>query len=126
SKQMAINLAPQFIARSGSNIAVAELRADGTTTIGMLNASLSGIGPSVNVPGLATAGFALFNNTAAVWTFRGLTLIDLPSGTTTLLPQSNAVAASPLALYAPKLLGLTYSHVLVWGTATKASTSQYH
>src|SRR5262249_56204171 len=51
SKQIAINLAPQFIARSGSNIAVAELRADGTTTIGMLNASLSGIGPSVNVPG---------------------------------------------------------------------------
>src|SRR5207244_2076481 len=82
-KQIALNLAPQFIARSGLNVVIADLRSDGTTTVALLNASASAVAASASVPGVATAGLALSATTAAVWTFRGITLIDFPSGATT-------------------------------------------
>ena len=123
--QRVINAAPQFIARSGGNVVIADLRSDGTTTVAMLTPGATGIAASANVPGLATAGVALFVNTAAVWTFRGLTLIDFPSGATTLLPQSNSVAPTGLALYDFKLVEMTDGAVIVWDTAAKRAIAQY-
>src|SRR5437764_1070419 len=49
-KQIVINLAPQFIARGGTGIALAELRNDGTTSVGLLNASSTAIASTVSVP----------------------------------------------------------------------------
>ena len=124
-KQISVSLAPQFIARAGSNVVIADLRSDGTTTVATLDASASAIAASANVPGLATAGVTLAGTTAAVWTFRGLTLIDFPSGATSLLPQSNAVAASQLAMNGTRLVEMTDSAVMVWDTAAKRMTTQY-
>jgi hypothetical protein len=123
--QIAITIAPQFIARSGSNIVLAELRNDGTTVVAMLKADGSGIASSVSVAGIATAGVALSGTTAAVWTFRGITLISFPAGSTTVLPQSNTVAATRLVMNGTKLVEMTDSAVIVWDTATQKVTAQY-
>ncbi|MEK6373424.1 MAG: hypothetical protein AABO58_12095 [Acidobacteriota bacterium] len=124
-RQIAINIAPQFIVRSGSNIALADLRNDGTTVVAMLKADGSGIAGSASVAGIATAGVALSGTTAAVWTFRGLTLISFPAGSTTVLPQSNTVAATRLAMNGAKLVEMTDSAVIVWDIATQRVTAQY-
>ena len=124
-RQIAINIAPQFIARSGSNVALADLRNDGTTVVAMLKADGSGIASSVSIAGIATAGVALSGTTAAVWTFRGITLISFPAGSTTVLPQSNTVAAVRLAMNGTTLVEMTDSAVIVWDTATQKVTAQY-
>jgi hypothetical protein len=124
-QKIAISLAPQFIARSGSNVVLADLRSDGTTVVAMLNASGSAIAASATVPGVATAGVALSGTTAAVWTFRGLTLVNFPSASTTLLPLSNSVAATRLAMNGTKLVEMTDSALIVWDTATQKAIAQY-
>jgi hypothetical protein len=124
-QQIAIGIQPQFITRSGSNVALADLRTDGTTVVAMLRADGLGIAGSVSVAGIATAGVALSGTTAAVWTFRGLTLITFPAGTTTVLPQSNTVAATRLAMNGTKLVEMTDSRVIVWDTATQKVVTQY-
>lgn len=124
-KQIVISIAPQFIVRSGSNVALADLRNDGTTVVAMLNADGSGIAGSVSVAGVATAGLALSGTTASVWTFRGLTLISFPAGTTAVLPLSNTVAATALAMNGTRLVEMTDSAVIVWDTATQRVTAQY-
>lgn len=113
-------LAPQFIVRSGPNIAFAELRADGTTAIGMLGS------PTVaSVQGLATAGIALSGTNVAVWTFRGLTLVNFLTGSTTPLPGSSTVAATRLALNGATLVETTDSGVTVWDTVQRRVVAQY-
>jgi hypothetical protein len=124
-RQIAIGIAPQFIVRSGANVALADLRNDGTTVVAMLKPDGSGIAGSVSVAGIATAGVALSGTTAAVWTFRGITLISFPAGTTTVLPQSNSVAATRLAMNGTRLVEMTDSAVIVWDTATQRVTAQY-
>jgi hypothetical protein len=123
--QISTTLAPDFIARSGANVVIADLRSDGTTTVTLLNSSGSPAGTAINMSGLATGGVALSGTTAAVWTFRGLTLIDLAAGATRLLPVSNSVAASSLAMNGTTLVEMTDSAVIVWDTAAQRATAQY-
>jgi hypothetical protein len=123
--QITLALAPQFIARSGANIAVADLRTDGTTAVAILNAARTAVASSVTVQGVATGGIALAGTTAATWTFRGITLISFPSGATSLLPQSNGVAASQLAMNGTRLVEMTDSAAIVWDTAAQKATAQY-
>lgn len=123
--QIALTIAPQFIARSGSNIVLADLRNDGTTVVAMLKADGSGIASSVSVTGIATAGVALSGTTAAVWTFRGITLISFPAGSTAVMPQSNTIAATRLVMNGTKLVEMTDSAVIVWDTVTQKVTAQY-
>ena len=120
-QQVSTTLAPDFIARSGANYAVAALGKDGTTSIVVVTNGT----PSApaKISGLATAGIALSGSTVAAWTFRGLTLIDFPSGTTTLLPQSAGVAATRLALNGTKLAEMTDSGVSIWDTAAQRWTT---
>ncbi len=124
-RQIALALAPQFMARSGANIVLADLRNDGTTMVAMLGADKSSVAASAIVPGIATAGVALAGTTAAVWTFRGITLISFPSGAMSVLPQSNSVAATRLAMNGSKLAELTDSALVVWDTATQRIIAQY-
>jgi len=119
-QKVALNFAPQFIARSGSAVALADLRADGTTLVTTLGGN-----SNVIVQGVATAGIAISGSTVAVWTFRGLTLISFPAGTTTLLPASNTVAATRLALNGTRLVEMTDSGIVVWDTAQQRITAQY-
>ena len=110
-------LQPVSIARSGGNFAIADTRADGTTTV-----SMNGL--TVTTPGLATTAITLSGSTGAIQTFRGIALIDFRSGSTTVLPGSNDAIARKLVLSGTTLLELTDSTLRVWNTATGTMTSE--
>ena len=125
-QQIAVNAKPSFLARSGSSIVLAELRDDGTTALYFFaTADFNSTPAPISVPGVATSGVTLSGKTAAVWTFRGLTLADFSSGSTTLLPQSNAFAARALSLSGTTLVEVTFSALIQWDTAAARIVNQF-
>ncbi|HEY8130735.1 MAG TPA: hypothetical protein VII12_02495, partial [Thermoanaerobaculia bacterium] len=118
------NIQPVSIARSGNSIAVADTRSDGTTVVALYrNADFQSAPLTVTVPGLATGPVTFSNTTAAIQTFRGISLIDF-SGRVTTLPQSNTEVARQLVLSGIILLELTDTSVKVWNTQTQAVTAE--
>jgi hypothetical protein len=119
AQQVATNgLQPVSIARSGNAMAIADTRSDGTTSIALIG------GSTVSVPGLATTPITLSGSIAAVQTFRGITLVDLSSGSTSVLPQSNDAIARQIFMSGTTLLELTDSTLRVWNTTTGTKTSE--
>jgi hypothetical protein len=118
---------PRFIARSGSALVLAELRADGTTALSYISAADFSKPPlTAIVTGLATGGVALTGFVAAVSTFIGVTLIDFASGSTTNLPQSTSAFARRLAFAGTAtLVEITDTSLLIWNTQTRTSTKQF-
>jgi hypothetical protein len=106
------------IARSGSAIAFALNGSDGTTAVTLLG------GKTVSVPGLSTTPLALSGTTAAVQTFRGISLVDLSAGTSVVIPNSNDVIAQQLALSGNTLLELTGPTLRVWNTQSQTMTAE--
>lgn len=116
---------PSTIARSASSIAISDTRDDGTTLVAYFaTPDFTATPKSVSVPGLATSGVTLSNGTAAVQTFRGISLIDFGSGTAAVLPQSNTEIARQLFLVGITLLELTDSTLKIWNTQTQSVTSE--
>ena len=105
------------IARSGTAAALALARSDATTAITLMG------GGTFTVPGLATTGVTLSGTIAAVQTFRGITLIDLTTGTTTLLPQSNDIIAQQLLLSGNTLFEVGSTSLRVWNTQSETITA---
>lgn len=104
--------------RSGSSVALAEVRDDKTTLVRYYaNGDLTGTPQSASVPGSATA-LAVSGNGVAVFTFRGINLISFPSGSVTVLPESNTAIARALAFDGTTLLELTESALTLWSTST--------
>ena len=117
---------PSFIARSGSALALAELRADGTTALSYFASSDFTKAPATaSVAGLATGGVALSGSIAAVSTFSGVTLADFANGTTSLLPQSSGAIARRLAFAGTTLVEMTNTALLIWNTQTRTLTKQF-
>jgi hypothetical protein len=120
---------PSFIARSGSSLVLAELRADGTTSLTVLSyfaaADFTKTPVTLNVAGLATGGVALSGSIAAVSTFSGVTLADFASSTTALLPQSNGAIARRLAFAGTTLVEITDTSLLIWNTQSRTLTKQF-
>ncbi len=110
---------PSSIARSGNALAIADLRDDGTTVVSYF-ASPDFTKPpqTVSVPGTATAPVALSGSTAAVFTFRGINLIDFGSGSVSVLPQSNTSVAEAIAFNGSQVAELTESALRLWDPAT--------
>src|SRR5207245_10104769 len=69
--------------------------------------------------GRATIGVAFANATAAVQTFRGISLIEFNTQTVGVLPQSNIDVARQLAFSGTSLLELTDTSVRVWNVLTQ-------
>lgn len=110
---------PGFIARSGTSIAIADLRTDGTTVIvNYPTGNTLQIPRTATVPGVATA-FAHSGNLAAVFTFRGITVVDLASGSQAVMSQSNAIPTS-LALDGTNVLATYATALTVWNARTGA------
>ncbi len=110
---------PSSIARSGNALAIADIRDDGTTAVSYFpSADLTKPPQTVSVPGTSTTVVALSGSTAAVFTFRGINLIDFGSGSVSVLPQSNDSLAQALALTGSQLLELTDTTLRVWDPAT--------
>jgi hypothetical protein len=116
-QQIALPVKPTSIARSGNALAVLEPHlTDGTTNVlYAANADFTNAA-SVNVPGVATAPIALDGATAAVYTFRGINLIDFASGAVTVVPQSNIGIVRSLLLGGSTILALTDSTLSVFSS----------
>jgi len=111
---------PTLIARSGSSIVIADARDDGSTVILNYSGSLQQLLPrSATIAGVATA-LAHAGSLAAVFTFRGISVADLASGTVTTMAQSNNAVATSLALDATSVLAITSSSLVVWDARTGA------
>jgi len=116
---------PSFVARSGSSLVVADLRDDGTTALSFFGTPDFTKSPqTATVAGVAN-GITLDGTTAALFTFRGISLVDLIGGTTRVLPQSNTVAPRKLLLASNTLYELTDSALIVWNTLTQKITKQF-
>ena len=117
---------PSFIARSGSSLLLAELRSDGTTALSYYaTPDFTKTPVTASVTGLATGGVALSGTTAAASTFSGVSIVDLSSGTTTILPQSSGAIARSLAFAGTTLAEATDTSLFVWNTQTRTLTKQF-
>ncbi len=117
---------PSFIARSGAALALAELRADGTTSISYFaSADFTKTPLTMSVNGLATGGIALSGSMAAASTFSGVSVLDFAGGTTTILPQSSGAIARSLAFAGTTLVESTDTSLLIWNTQTRTMTKQF-
>jgi len=115
---------PSFIARSGSALALAELRNDGTTALSYYaSADFTKTPLTASVTGLSTGGIALSGSTAAASTFAGASIVNFSAGTTAILPQSGGAARS-LAFAGTTLVESTDTSLLIWNTQSKTLTKQ--
>ncbi|MGH9422203.1 MAG: hypothetical protein ACRD3J_19660, partial [Thermoanaerobaculia bacterium] len=127
AQQIALTgMKPSFVARSGSAIALAELRTDGTTAL-LYYASpdFTKTPATGSVNGLSTGGIALSGSMAAASTFSGVSVVEFGSSITTLLPQSNGAIAHSLAFAGTTLVEATDTSLLLWNTQTRTLTKQF-
>jgi hypothetical protein len=117
---------PQALARAGMGIVLAA-PGDATTTVYLVTSGDFAHPRSVTVPGIPTAGIAANGTTAAIFTYLGITLIDVASGAQTVIPNSTSSVALPtqLAFAGTTLLELTDTDVLAWDTATRTLAARY-
>jgi len=123
-QQVALSIHPTSIARSGNALAAMEPRPnDGTTILFFVPNGDFAAASSLTVPGVATAPIALDGTTAAVYTFRGINLVDFSAGSVAVVPQSTVGIVRALAIGGPTLLALTDSTLYVW--SSQKLTKQY-
>lgn len=110
-----------FLARSGNTIAMAEVRAEEAKTVIHYSAEGNLAAPTIQVPvdGVATGGLALHANRAAVFTFRGVTTIDLVLGSTRVVPDSARIIPQQIILTGADLLLVDHRSLLVYAGAER-------
>jgi len=121
------NLAPSFVARSGSAVVLAELRPppDGTTALAYFSTpDFTKTPVRAVVQGLSTGGVALTGGVAATSTFSGVGLTDFASAATVLLPQSSGAIARSLSFSGTTLVEATSTSLLTWNTQSRTLISQ--
>lgn len=117
----------QAIARSGANVIFTTITDDGNTVLRYYANGDTAAPPRVfNVDGAATGGVALNGTNAAVFTFRGITLIDLASGAMRVLPSSSRTIPKQILFSGTDLLVLgDPSTLAVWDTTTSTLTREH-
>lgn len=109
-----------FLTASSAGRAWAEVTEEGTTNVQFALGPEGSMAPTstASVPGVATA-FALSGSTAAVFTFRGITLIDFAASPPrqTLLPGSNTAFVRDLEFAGSRLIDLTSNGIRIWNVA---------
>lgn len=115
------------IARSGSNVIFASITDDGNTVLRYYANGDTTASPRVfNLDGAATGGVALNSTNAAIFTFRGINLIDVGSGAVRVLPSSNRTIPKQLLFSGTDLLLLgDPSTLAVWDTTTSTLTHEH-
>jgi hypothetical protein len=112
-----------LLARSGNALALAQVNTVGTTTVRYFPTPSFNDAAVTVVPGVATA-MSLSGSTIAVFTFRGINIIDALASTTTVLPRSNAAIVRELLLDGTTLYALTDTSLAVWDTRTGTKTRE--
>ena len=127
---VAVNVAggaQSSMARSGNAFVFAQVNEAGTTTVRFYPNGDFSVQPSVaTIQGAPTTPIALDGVRAALFTFRGLSVIDFSGPpVVTELPQSNQLIAVALAISGNKLLELTSRELVVWDLVTRAVDRRY-
>jgi hypothetical protein len=106
------------LARSGNAVTFVQDNSDGTTSLFFFaNTSvLSSPTASIKIDGAPVGTIALNGTTAAIFTFKGINLIDFSSGGVRTLAKSNSVAPRELAFAGPTLTQMTQTELIVWST----------
>ncbi|HEY2093086.1 MAG TPA: hypothetical protein VGJ81_14460 [Thermoanaerobaculia bacterium] len=116
------NVKATTIAHAGPLIGTTYDPADGTTVVTFYTkGDLSDPG-TLTVPGSSTTPLTMSGNTAAVFTFTGISLIDATTRTIVTLPGSSSTLARRLVLSGSRVFELTTNSLLVWDLATKKLT----
>jgi hypothetical protein len=109
-----------LLERAGNAVAIAEVRAsEAKTTLHYYATGEFASEPRrFTVDGVATGGIALDSTRAALFTFRGVTVIDLASGAMRVVPDSDRLIPRQIRFSGPDLLVLDVRTLLVYGNAT--------
>ena len=111
------------IARAGSSIAAAEVTDEGVTEIHYFaSGNLTQAPRTFSVAGAATGGVALSASQAAVFTFSGISLVNVATGNITVLAGSNNILPRQLLFSGADLLVLGDRTLLVWNAAQNTLT----
>ena len=115
------------IARSGANVIFATITDDGDTVLRYYANGDTSAAPRVfNVDGVMVGGVALNSTTAAVFTFHGISLVEVGSGAMRVLPSSNRTFPKQLLFSGTDLLVLgDPSTLAVWDTTTNTLTREH-
>jgi hypothetical protein len=120
--QQVANLKATTIAHAGSLIGTTYDPADGTTIVTFYTkGDLSDPG-TLTVPGSSTTPLTMSGNTAALFTFTGISLIDATTHTIVTLPGSSSTLARRLVLTGNRVFELTSNSLLVWDVAARKLT----
>lgn len=117
--QQIANAKATTIAHSGTLIGTTYDPGDGTTTITFYTKSDMSDPSALTIAGSSTTPLTMSGNTAAVFTFSGIGLIDATSHAVTTIPGSNSSLARRLVLGSSRVFELTSNTLLVWDLATK-------
>jgi hypothetical protein len=113
------------LAHSDRGNAATELSSDTTVVHFWSGTDLNASPVNVSVPGVATA-LALNGTTAALFTFRGVTLIDFTSSSQSVIPGSNTSIVSALQIANGKVIALAQQNtVRVWDLASKRLEKEF-
>lgn len=119
--QQTVAGAPTLLARSGTSVILGEVSSeDGKTTLRYYGSADLAAEPRVmTLDGAATGGLALSGSTAAVITFRGISLIDFGAAAPAVrtLPSSASIIPRDLAFQNDILFVLGPTSIHVWNTA---------
>jgi hypothetical protein len=108
----------EFLADAGGAVALAHVTDDGKTVIRYYAAGDFGAPTrTLTLDGAATGGVALNATHAAVFTFRGLSVIDLASGLVRVLPESHRLLPRQLRFAGNDLLVLGDRTLAVWSAS---------
>jgi hypothetical protein len=116
-----------FLDRSGASIATAEVTNDATTIIRLYSTGSLDTTPATATVNGAAITFAIGPSSAALFTFRGITVVDFIATTPIerLLPHSATANVTDLTIAAGKLLDVTSSAVRVWNLTSFALERQF-
>ena len=107
-----------LVARAGVAVAFAQFTNDGKTSIRYYGSGDLTAQPRLfTADGIAIGGLALGATHAAVFTFRGLSVVDLATGTVRALPDSQRLIPRRVALAGDDLLVLGDRTLAVWSAS---------
>lgn len=116
----------RYLARAGNAVMLATLTDDGKTSLRYYaNGDVTAPPRVFTLDGAAIGGVALSATSAAVFTFRGLNVVDLASGAVRVLPASDRTIPKQLAFSGTDLLVLGDLVLAVWDTTKDALVREH-
>ena len=116
----------RYLARSGSAVLLGTVTDDGKSVLRYYaGGDLTAAPRLFTLDGVAVGSVALNSSSAAVFTFRGINLVDVNSGAVRVLPASNRTIPKQLAFSGSDLLVLGDLVLAVWDTSKDLLTREH-